>query len=254
MANHFACIGIHARDKATFARVMDSLLENTTSAGTTRDHDLKVWSDASGASYSFVFTHTGEVECAIPSFRAESRLRVNATGFASDKSCRFCDPLEAEVVDAEGNVLYPFAIQLDDIALVRERIQPGTRLELAPCAFAESLESWPDEAAYEASRKPGRALLSTRFFVPNPAALLAKTQDTPPAPAEPRAHFTGHVESADVRTNSVTGHTFQHALVKTHGGTFDVLTAVDEAMPLLRPGHIVRGTFWLVARVTAVLG
>ncbi|GEN11708.1 hypothetical protein SAMN05443572_11570 [Myxococcus fulvus] len=254
MANHFACIGIHANDRKAFARVMDSLLEKTTSAGTTREHELKMWSDASGASYSFVFTHAGKVECAIPSFRAESRLRVRATGFAADESCRFCDPLEAEVMDAEGNVLYPFATQLDDIALVRERIQTGAELRLAPCAFAESLESWPDEAAYEASRKPGKALLGSRFFVPNPAALLARPQDTPPPPAEPRAHFTGHVKSADVLTNSVTGHSFQHALVQTYGGTFDVLAAVDEATPLLRPGNIVRGTFWLVARVTAGLG
>jgi hypothetical protein len=70
----------------------------------------------------------------------------------------------------------------------------------------------------------------------------------------PRAHFTGHVEAADVRTNSVTGHPFQHALVRTYGGIYDVLAAADEATPRLRAGNIVRGTFWLVACVTAGLG
>ncbi|NTX52063.1 hypothetical protein [Myxococcus sp. CA039A] len=70
MANHLACIGIHANDKAAFGRVLDSLLEHTTVAGTTRDHELKVWSDTSGASYSFVFNHARTAQCAIPSFRA----------------------------------------------------------------------------------------------------------------------------------------------------------------------------------------
>lgn len=252
MTNHLACIGIHANDKVAFGPVMDSLLEHTTTAGTTRDHELKVWSDASGASYSFVFNHAGKVQCATPGFRAESRLRVRATGFAAHKSCRFCDPLEAELEDSEGHVLYPFATQLDDLVLVRERIQTGIVLELAPCAFAESLQAWQDKAAYEASRKPGKALLGSQFFIPNPASLMSK--DSPPPPVKPRAHFTGHVEAADVRTNGVTGHPFQHALVRTYGGTYDVLAAADEATPRLRPGNIVRGTFWLVARVTAGLG
>lgn len=110
------------------------------------------------------------------------------------------------------------------------------------CAFAESLLAWSDKAAYEASR----------FFIPYPASLLSKSS-TPP-PVEPRAHFAGHVEAADVRTNGVTGHPFQHALVRTHGDTYDVLSAADEATPWLRPGNIVKGTFWLVARVTAGLG
>ncbi|WP_254624125.1 hypothetical protein [Myxococcus sp. CA033] len=252
MANHFACIGIHANDKVAFGRVMDSLLEHTTVAGTTRDHELKVWSDTSGASYSFVFNHSHKAQCAIPSFRAESRLRVRATDFALHESCRLCDPLKAEMVDSEGHVLYPFATQLDDLALVRERIRPGMVLELAPCAFAESLQAWPDEAAYLTSRKPGKALRGSKLFIPNPASLLSKSS-TPP-PVEPRAYFAGQVEAADVRTNGVTGHQFQYALVRTYGGTYDVLAAADEATPQLRPGNIVRGTFWLVASVTAGLG
>ncbi len=252
MTSHLACIGLRPKDKAAFGHVMDSLLEHTTTAGTTRDHELKVWSDDSGASYSFVFNHAGKVQCATPGFRAESRLRVRATGFAADKSCRFCDSLAAELVDLEGDALYPFATQLDDLVLVRERIQTDIMLELAQCAFAESLQAWPDKAAYEASRKPGKALLGSQFFIPDPASLMSK--GSPPRPVEPRAHFTGHVEAADVRTNGVTGHPFQHALVRTYGGTYDVLAAADEATPRLRPGNIVRGTFWLVARVTAGLG
>ncbi|MCP3141879.1 hypothetical protein [Pyxidicoccus xibeiensis] len=251
MANHLACIGIHATDRASFARVLDSLLEHTTTAGTTPGHELKLWSDASGASYGFVFTREGKVECSTPGFRAESRLRVRATGFAADKSCRFCDLLEAEVVDSEGHVLYPFATTLADLVLVRERVQAGAALELAPCAFAESLQAWPDKEAYEASRKPGKAQLGSQFFIPNPAALMKK--DGPPPPVAPRAHFTGHVEAADVRTNGVTGQPFQHALVRTYGGVYDVLAAADEKTPRLQPGNIVRGTFWLVARVTAGL-
>ena len=67
------------------------------------------------------------------------------------------------------------------------------------------------------------------------------------APA--RAFLTGRILSAERRTNSVTGQTFLTALVKTVGGTIDVVADESLAHEDLAPGSIVQGEFWLCAHL-----
>jgi hypothetical protein len=67
--------------------------------------------------------------------------------------------------------------------------------------------------------------------------------------APSRAFLTGRVMSAQKRTNSVTGQVFHTALVKTLGGTIDLVADETQIQGELRPGFIVQGEFWLCARL-----
>ncbi len=67
------------------------------------------------------------------------------------------------------------------------------------------------------------------------------------APA--RAFFTGRVLSAERRVNAVTGQAFLAALVKTVGGTVDVVADENLLDRGLSRGSIVQGEFWLCARL-----
>jgi hypothetical protein len=67
------------------------------------------------------------------------------------------------------------------------------------------------------------------------------------APA--RAFFTGRVLSAELRKNDVTGQSFYAALVKTLGGTIDMVADPKLLAETLRPGCIVQGEFWLCVRL-----
>ncbi len=67
--------------------------------------------------------------------------------------------------------------------------------------------------------------------------------------APSRAFFTARVLTADQRQNSVTGQTFHAALVKTLGGTIDVVADAGQVHGELQPGCIIQGEFWLCARL-----
>jgi hypothetical protein len=67
--------------------------------------------------------------------------------------------------------------------------------------------------------------------------------------APSRAFFTARVLAAELRHNSVTGQSFHAALVKTLGGTIDLVADTRQVHEDLRPGCIVQGEFWLCARL-----
>jgi hypothetical protein len=64
-----------------------------------------------------------------------------------------------------------------------------------------------------------------------------------------RAFFTGRVLASEQRQNSVTGQTFHSALVKTLGGTIDIVADTRQVQGEMHPGSIVQGEFWLCARL-----
>jgi hypothetical protein len=67
--------------------------------------------------------------------------------------------------------------------------------------------------------------------------------------APSRAFFTGRVLSVELRRNSVTGQDFYAALVKTLGGTIDVVADPNLLDDDLNVGCIVQSEFWLCARL-----
>lgn len=67
--------------------------------------------------------------------------------------------------------------------------------------------------------------------------------------APSRAFITGRVLKAGLRQNSVTNQEFHTALIKTLGGTLDVVADKMQVQGELRPGNIVQGEFWLCGRL-----
>ncbi len=67
--------------------------------------------------------------------------------------------------------------------------------------------------------------------------------------AQARAFITGRVLSSAKRRNSVTGQTFCTILVKTLGGTIDLVADELQIGGDLQPGAIVQGEFWLCAKL-----
>lgn len=248
MASNMSCIGISSKDPQDFGRRMSLLLERSEPAGKMGGHELRVWSDASGASVSFVLSENG-VECATPGFRARSRLQARATRFANDPDCRFCDPLLVEIVDAKGELVYPLATQLDDLLITRERVSEGAVIELGLCAFAHGLEVWADEAAFATAQADEEVKFATESLIPS--GLFAPAGEGQPEAAE--VFLTGRVLEAGLRENLATGETFQHAIVQTLGGSYDVLASPRELAAPLETGNIIQGEFWLVGKVTAGL-
>ena len=65
------------------------------------------------------------------------------------------------------------------------------------------------------------------------------------------AAFNGHVIAVERKTNQLTGSEFVWCLVRSTGGTFDVV-ADPEVLPGQPPvGGVISGSFWLTGRIGA---
>lgn len=107
--------------------------------------------------------------------------------------------------------------------------QADERVKFAPESFFAS-------GLFSPSERPGG---QTVFHDPSASEFNAPS----------RAFLTGRVLSAGQRVNGVTGQTFHTALVKTLGGTIDLVADASQVPGVLRPDFIVQGEFWLCARL-----
>jgi hypothetical protein len=128
-------------------------------------------------------------------------------------------------------------------------------------AFTHELAVFPSEDAFAATQADEKVKFTPESFF---ASGLFSPAERPgghavfhdPSASEfnapSRAFFTGRVLSAERRVNGVTGQSFQTALVKTLGGTIDLVADASQVQGVLRPDFIVQGEFWLCAKLLDV--
>jgi hypothetical protein len=247
VAGHYECIGVPGGEEEVFA-----FLTVAIDHGAARDRDGGgreiLWRDPSGASVAVDTAPDGEIVCARPSFLGSSRLPVLVNGIGEDPECRFCSRLFADVLDEDGEMVYPLAVELEEIDAVLEAVPKEERRTLRVTAFADSIETWPGEEAYneavsdEEARFAARSLIPVGFFTtPARRGLLRRAEPVPAA----HALLTGIVASFAERRNEATGHSFLSAELDTFGGRYDAVVASEEAEEL-GVGAVVQLECWLI--------
>jgi hypothetical protein len=124
-------------------------------------------------------------------------------------------------------------------------------------AFPHDLAVFPDEEAFnrvqaqETVKFAPEAFFASGLFSAADGSGQAVFNDPSDEDfdAVSKAFFTGRVLASEQRQTSVTGQTFHSALVKTLGGTVDVVADVRQVQGELRQGCIIQGEFWLCARL-----
>jgi hypothetical protein len=199
--------------------------------------------DSSNALTAINVSAEDVVECVTPSFAATHEIRVVPRSFIADAECRFCDRMYLEVVDEEGEMAYPLAVQLHDIGVARETMPLDAPATARLTGFADDLATWPDEAAYEAAQAGQEPPLGAESLIPT--GLFTDGDQ------EAVAHMllTGRVMAADVKQNDWTGEKFRWALARTFGGDYELVAPMEA--PSLEPSAIVQGHFWVVGSVEA---
>lgn len=123
-------------------------------------------------------------------------------------------------------------------------------------AFTHELSIFPSEEAFSAAQAreeikfaPESFFASGLFSVTDQNGTVFHDPSEDEFDAPSRAFFTGRVLSAEKRRNTVTGQNFHTALVRTLGGSIDVVADESQVQGDLRPGYIIQGEFWLCARL-----
>ena len=243
MTPHFDCIGVSLTSMEEMMSLVNELVPQVEGQRTDEGGEFFLAEDPSGALVSVNVGREGMVDCVKPSFAATSSVRVVPRGFFEDPECRFCDRLQVDVVDEDGEVAYPVAVQLHDMAVARSSVPLGETSRACVVGFAEELRTWPDEEAYEASLSDEKLPLASEGLIP--VGLFVDEDGTPTA----HVLLAGHIVNAAVRTNQWTGGTFRWGVARTFGGEYEIVAPM-EAPPLVK-SHIVRGHFWFVGSVAA---
>jgi hypothetical protein len=212
------------------------------------------WSPGAGAEMWAMIRDDGRIEGANPHFAGASRMAVAVTELLPDSRFEFDGTLHswaepASPGDPESG-LFPFLADVPDFVAARERLRlplpAGAVLQVA--AFAHSLDWWPDDTSYEAAQRErweGKPGFAAESFIPSGLFLPGGEPRDPVA----EAIFTGHVEEAEVPRNPATEAPFHRLLVRTLGGTIDVVAdpTIVNGEPVV--GGVVQGSFWLSARL-----
>lgn len=243
-AGHFSCLGIEAGTPDELGELLARLAGDGRATPAPDGMSMVTWRDPSGARLTFYANGDGELQCVTPSFDARSRTLVRVKRFVEDGDCRYCDRLLVDVLDG-GERVYPLAVQIDDIGVMRAHVQPDRPARLALTGFAEAdVRVYADEKAHAASqagdvRFAPESLIPTGLFTP-------EGDSTPP---QAHALISGRVRSSALLTNESTGGEFVHAVVRTFGTELDLVLALEDARAALPEGSIVSGGFWVVGRI-----
>ena len=180
-----------------------------------------------------------------PHFAGAGALRAQVNQLIAHPRSPLDGAMRATAIDADG-AEYPFQCNLPDFAAAAATVKTGAKIRLQIAAFAEQLQVFADAEEFRKSQSPSMSLAAESFI---PAGLFSRPGKED-APTRSKAMFTGTVLKSEFRSNKLTTVPYQYILVRSLGGTFDVV-AEPAALKGVPPGSgmIVQAACWLSARV-----
>ena len=140
--------------------------------------------------------------------------------------------------------LYPFAVSVPDFLLVRDKVLVSSIIELEVSGFADRMQCFLDDDEFQRRAvSQDDSQLSSEAFIP--VGVLDESGGRPIA----EAVLTGHVLSAEIRENPVSGRKFHALTIQTLGGLIDAVADPSYTTGLPQRGGVVYGTFWLAGRL-----
>jgi hypothetical protein len=180
-----------------------------------------------------------------PHFQGQGRLKVCLTRTIERKGndldgalYGWADPTKDDDPDSGQ---YPFVFDVPDFYAF-ETIKFPSTINVQIAAFAHQLSLYASEQAFYAAKSD----FAVESFIPS-GLFTPEMADIDP----PRAHaiFTGRILAFEEKRNGFTSERFYWLLVKTLGGTADVVIDPKEVDRPPHVGGIASGSFWLSGRL-----
>lgn len=237
MASHFECIGLYADSEEGFGDLLVRLAEKSTVVSSGPNGRMLRWLDESGASLFLHLDNEDSIDCVTPSYDGNSYVQARVGSFLEQDECRQCNPAIVEILDEAAEMVYPMALQLEDVESARRRFKTEGRIQLRVAGFAEQFEAWSTEGEFFESQADARIRYAVQSFVP-----VGQFG----TPTTPHATMTGIVVNSQVRQNWETRRNFWLGRVNTLGAQYEIVATPQQIPPQLQPGWVVRCTCWMV--------
>jgi hypothetical protein len=247
MANVYSALGFEASDRKDFERLMRQAARSGIRVGRSGKIHYVLWTPGDGIELWVQMTPQETIIGCNPFFSGIGHMRMGVMQIAEDPDHPmngFFEGWASPEPHQTDSGLYPFAVDVPDFQMVKEKVLISSAIDLRVCAFADSLRCYQDDQEFE--RHPlsdEEAHLGAEAFIP--VGVLDQTNGRPRA----EAVLTGHIHSAEIRANPNTGRKFHRLTVQTLGGVVDVVAAPSSVTGLPVEGGVVYGTFWLTARL-----
>lgn len=247
MGNLFGALGFESSDRKEYERLVRQAARSGEQVGRSGKFHYVLWTPGEGIELWVQMTPQETIVGCSPFFSGAGQMYMGVMQVAETPNRPTDGFFQGWANPEPGHTdagLYPFAVTVPDFLLVRDKVLVSSIVQLQVSAFADSLHCYLDDDEFHrrvASQDDSQ--LATEAFVP--VGVLDETGMKPIA----EAVFTGHVLSADIRANPVTGRKFHALTVQTLGGMLDVIADPSVTTGLPQAGGVVYGTFWLSGRL-----
>lgn len=256
MPNNFSSIGFAAESQEDFDDIISKVLddENIDQCDTPKGIYLR-WKqkDEFGPEVFFQIVDD-QIASVAPFFRGKSEV---IAGITNQIEMPETTPLDAflnawaspENDDPESG-LYPFVFEMMSFFAYDELKFPAM-LAISVCAIAREVDVYESEEAYDKAQDGEEVAMASESFIPSGLFAPEMDEDGEEEDEEfipaPLAIFTGKILETKEIENRLTGNKFHWALVKTLGGTFDVVIDPEYVDEPLKKDGILSGSFYLTA-------
>jgi hypothetical protein len=180
-----------------------------------------------------------------PHFAGSASMRARVDRLVPSPRLALDGALRATAINT-GGADYPFQCDLPDFAGAAPQLRVGAEVDLQVAAFAEQVQCFASVDQFRADKSRSMNLATEAFI---PSGLFDPSGKSEASPRS-QAILSGSILSSELRSNRLTTVPYQYLLVRSLGGTFDVVAEqrlFGGSQP--RKGGIIFGSFWLSARV-----
>jgi hypothetical protein len=253
VSNHYRSIGFHiATDDDIEALVDQHILQGAGREVKTPDSHYVEYLLPGGEQLTLPFDEQGRIIDLHPHYRGQGRMTARLEKVLTRDQL----PLElsyfawanpkAGLVGEEARGDYPFLFEVPEYGPMRRLQSLPQTVSVQIAAFAYELSCYADVAEYQAANDPDMPMAVESFI---PTGLFAD----PDGGGEPRAEamLSGRVLACERKTNAYSGQDYWALLVKTLGGTIDVVSTPQTVEGHPQVGGICKGVFWLSGQLVS---
>ncbi len=247
MPNHMRCIGFDVRTQDEFLELAQRSVVEGRGFAAGEDCYLFAWRVGDGVELWTQVGPGGESLLGMnPHFFGRARMRVGLTervppSYEGSLDGAFYGWLDPETDENPEGGWCPVVFDAPNYASL-EGLELPLVCDVQFAAFPHELRVFSSEEKNFDSQEEGPRM-GSEMFILSGTFRPGGGRIEPPVAA---AIFAGTVLEAQTITNTDTGLRFDHAKVKTLGGEVDLVVSPDDPTGNpLRPGAVVRGSFWL---------
>ncbi|MBA4543763.1 MULTISPECIES: hypothetical protein [Thermoactinomyces] len=247
MASHYSSIGFCVESDEEWVQLLERCNEMAESRENEQSRYL-LWKVSEEIELILPLDEEGKVFACHPHFAGKGRMKATLEHFYPGSKY----PLDITLLAWVKHEISHFGEMTGDFPFVFDPPEYGSFLALKPfprsvnlqiAAFAHRLQCFIDEEDYLLAQESGGLMYAAESFVP--IGMFVENDKDP----EAIAFFSGKVLEAEKKQNPETGAEFWYLLVKTLGGTIDVVADPELMAGVPVEEGIVCGEFWLSGKL-----